>query len=290
LVTHQNKLRVQYNDATGAINIWLNDVQIVSMTDTSPLPNGRYGFSALCCDTEFNNVTGSITDNFDSYSVGAVAEKSFVGSFEMWYLEGGTDTAGVRAGPATVSPATGAFVVTGRQPTLSPNSTHRITTTAGSFATTLNPPKPAHPKKISPARGSFAAATVPDSISRGYIFHVSAGVFSTSAHTSTGTAAVGPGRSRSATMAMFQALHAKTQGELRRKLATQPTDSPDLKTLESVKTAPKRGKRVPTKTVMPPKPAQLAKQSIAQPQPVNYTAQGQASPDDDAMTALLQHL
>lgn len=81
---------VEHNSTTGVNKVTLKGVLLNEFTDATPLPTGGFQLVGYSCKADFDEITGFITDNFESRTVGSYALNATIGDFTVLDLGGGT--------------------------------------------------------------------------------------------------------------------------------------------------------------------------------------------------------
>ncbi len=283
-----SRVRISYDPSSGAIIAWVNGTLVTTVTDSFPLPQGRYGFSTTNSWAEFDNVSGSIQDDFNNYTVANWGQLDTVGNWYVYYLEGNTDLAGIEAGMPQINAVSGSFGTTFPNATLKPSATYKIYTDSGTFGVSGNAITEPRYRLFNINSGTFIESLPDVGTVVGLALEVSTANFVARGFDPDVTFSTGPGRSRASTMMMFAQHHQRTQSDIRRKIASTLPITPPLKTpLEPIvptRKAMRRNSTRTTNTVLPPKPNEPTSNAPNRP---NLRVVPRNNPDDDDVLSML---
>lgn len=72
---------IRVRQTSGTIRVYVDGTQVVSYNDTSPINSGYAGMVSTHCESIWDNMTGTFTENFESYSTG---NRTFGQTFGIW--------------------------------------------------------------------------------------------------------------------------------------------------------------------------------------------------------------
>lgn len=218
---------------TGSVvTVTIDGTQVLSYTDsTGALTGQRIRLFSLASTVEFDSITGSIADNFDSYTAGTYAASATFGGWTVEQVGGGTVKLVAQNQALTLTAATGTFAVAGNAANLKVgrrlqavagtlavagnnanlNIGRVMAAGTGAYSITGNTVTLQDGKQLAAQTGAFVLAGSPAAFKVGYTLAVSTGeviVSGEPAALTTSVEAAPPVTSRKANSAMVRALQA----------------------------------------------------------------------------------